>query len=341
MFARRLALRPLAAERPPWLRGTLWVPGDAIVAHLALCAAALARGESVIAAVPQTSGLLATAAALGELGAHCERHEGRWHLAGLGAGGLLAPRRALDFAHEALGLELIMGLCAPYDFPARFTADPDLSARPFPALLERLSAFGTAVTEDDRGRLPISLHGPPVAMPVELDLPPAAPATKAALLLAALGAPGRSVFVEPAPGWDHAERLLASFGGPITVERRDDGSRRITVGGLPALAASRLTIPGDPLAASLGLLAASIVPASELRIERVLVNPARTGFFSALLAMGADVEVHDLDVVAHEEVADLAVRHAPLHGITLAAGFIEANFSQLPLLAVAAACAEG
>lgn len=340
MLQDSLEPRPLAAEHSPWLRGELPIPGDTVIALLALAAAALARGESVIESAPEGTETEALVRVIEDLGARVGRRSGRWHVTGLGPGGLLEPAGALDLGNSALGLELAMGLTGVYDFPTRFRGTPDLSLRPLGELLSRLEDFGVRVLDMDEGRLPVTLAGPKLAVPVELELPAGAPLTKAALLFAALGAPGVSTFIEPRPSWDHAERMLARFGATLKVSG-EAWPKTIEVGGLPQLHARQVVVPADPSLAAFGAVAASIVPNSEIRVSNLLVNPSRTGLFSVLLAMGADISATNLRTPGGEEVADVVIRYAGLEGIVLAAEDVEPLLEDVPLLAAAAARAHG
>ena len=340
MLHNSLELRPLAAERSPWLRGELPIPGDTVIALLALAAAALARGESVIESAPEGTETEALVRVIEALGARVGRRSGRWHVTGLGAGGLLEPTGALDLCDSALGLELAMGLIGVYDFQARFRGTPELSLRPLGELLSRLEDFGVRVLDMDEGRLPVTLAGPKLAVPVELELPADAPFTKAGLLFAALGTPGISTFIEPRPSWNHAERMLVRFGATLNIIG-EEWPKTIEVGGLPQLHARQVVVPADPSLAAFGAVAASIVPNSEIRVADLLVNPSRTGLFSVLLAMGADISVTNLRTPGGEEVADVVIRHAGLEGIALSAEDVAPMLEDLPLLAAAAACARG
>lgn len=339
MLQNSLLPRPLAAARSPWLRGTLRVPGDAAISHLALMLAASARGESIITGGLASEGIAATVRALRALGARCEAEDGRWYVSGLGISGLLEPEHAFDLGDSALGAELLMGLAGIYDFPTAFRGSPELSARSFGDVLQGLKAFGV-ITDSDNGRLPIKLRGPKLGMPIEHTLPANAPATKAALLLAAISAPGRSSFTEPAPTWNHAERLLRHFGANVETASGDAG-HTTAITGLPNLRSRHVDVPADPSLAALAAVAASIVPGSELAVENVLVNPTRTALFSTLVAMGAGIEVRRLRDNGGEEVAELAIRHVGLKGIVLAEKHVAPLLEDLPLLAVAAAFAEG
>jgi 3-phosphoshikimate 1-carboxyvinyltransferase len=334
------APRPLETERSPWLRGSLRVPGDATLSALALAVAALARGETIIEdafAGPEADTL---AAALRELGVHLERVDGVWRVEGVGIKGFLAPLNDLDSGASPLVAALLMGLCGTSDFGARLVGDPQPVTH-FDALLAGLLRFGTSVTAAEGGRLPVDLHGPRLAPPIEWRLPADLPAAKPGLLLAALHSPGTSKFIEDVTQPNHPERMLAAFGAKVTMTAGDEAGRTIELGGLPQLRGRTVHVPGDPSMAALAAMAATIVPNSDLRIENVLLNPARTMFLSALVAMGASVEAHGLTIRDGEEVADLAVKHQPLHGVALGAGHVALMLDEIPYLAVAAAFAEG
>lgn len=332
--------RPLAAERTPWLRGRLDLPGDAIIADLAFCCAALARGTSMIEGAPSSRGTAALAEALAALGVRVEPAGARWYLTGLGAGGLLEPLVPLELRDSAFGSWLVMGLAGIYDFPTLIRGSELAGPRQTSQFLTLLAELGVEATSDPSGRQPLVLRGPKLGIPVDLALPPDAPAMKAALLFAALGVPGRSSFIEPAPGWDHPERMLTQFGATLSSGPAEAG-KRIEIDGLTDLKAQQIAVPADPSLAAVGAVAASIVPASEIEIGNVLVNPKRTGVLSALVALGARIEARNLRTLHGEEVADLAVRHDGLKGIALGAQHVAGLIADLPLLAAAAAFAEG
>ena len=334
------AARPLAAERTPWLRGRLELPGDAITADLALCCAALSRGTSMIEGAPSSRGIAALGEALAGLGVRVELDGARWYLTGLGAGGLLEPAAPLELRDSMLGSWLVMGLAGIYDFPTMVRTYELAAPRQTSQFLALLSEFGIEATGDPAGHQPLALKGPELGVPVDLVLPPDAPAMKAASLLAALGIPGTSSFIEAAPGWDHAERMLAQYGAVLNITPAARG-KRIEIAGLADLKAQQIAVPADPSLAAFGAVAASILPASEIEVGNVLVNPGRTAILSALVALGARIEVRNLRNLHGEEVADLAIRHEGLKGIALGAQHVESLIGELPLLAVAAAFAEG
>jgi 3-phosphoshikimate 1-carboxyvinyltransferase len=334
------AANPLSAERPPWLRGRLDLPGDAMVSDLALCCAAVARGTSMIEGAPGSRGTAALTEALRALGVRVEQTGARWYLTGLGAGGLLEPLQPLDLSASAFGGWLVMGLAGIYDFPAIVRFHEQAGQRRIGQFLALLAEFGIIATSDAVAGKEVALHGPRLGRPADLTLPPDGPAMKAGLLLAALGVPARSSFFEPVPGWDHAERMLAQFGVPVRIEATEN-PRRIEIQGLTEVAAQQIAVPADPSLAAFGAMAASIVPASEIEIGSVLVNPRRTAVLSALVALGARIEVRNLREVHGEQVADLGIRQEGLRGVALGARHVAGVIGELPLLAAAAAFADG
>lgn len=335
----RFSSSPLAAERVPWLRGTLQLPGDSILMSLALCCAAIARGETMIERPGEALAEREVAAALAAMGVRIEALEERWHVTGLGARGLLEPQDTLDLRGSTLGSALIMGLAGVYDFPTMVRPNEESGLRRTSELLALLEPFGVSVNGDP-SHPPLLLKGATDPLPAAIALPDDNPAMKAALLFAALGVGGRSRFTGGGDGWDHAERMLRRFGATLEVFG-EGNERRIEIDGLVSLRAQQLALPADPSLAALGCVAASIVPASEVEIPNVLVNPARTAILSALVAMGARIEVQNLRTLGDEEVADLSVRQEGLKGIALSAKHVGNIAHELPLLAVAAAFAEG
>ncbi len=316
------------------------MPGDATLSVLALAVAALARGESVIEGAFAGAETAALAAALRQLGVRVAHDDGTWRVDGVGINGFLAPEADLDSGGSPLVAALLLGLCGTSDFDARVVGDPHPVTH-FDPLLAGLRRFGASVTAADGGRLPVEMRGPQLAPPIALDLPPNLSLAKPALLLAALHALGTSTFIEGATQSNHAERLLAAFGASLTVTPGAESGRTIELGGLQQLRGRAVRVPGDPSMAALAAMAASIVPNSDLRIENVLLNPARTMFLSALVAMGASIEAHGLSIRDGEEVADLVVKHQPLQGVALGAGHVELMLDEIPYLAVAAAFATG
>ncbi|WP_294252560.1 3-phosphoshikimate 1-carboxyvinyltransferase [uncultured Sphingomonas sp.] len=333
--------RPLTlAARGP-LRGTVTVPGDKSISHRAIMFSALAVGESRIEGLLEGEDVLATAAAMRAMGAQVERGaDGTWRVQGVGVGGLQQPAQALDMGNSGTSTRLLMGLVASHGITATFTGDASLSGRPMGRVIEPLSQMGAEITASPGGRLPLMLRGMCPAVPIEYTLPVASAQVKSAVLLAGLNTPGITRVIEPVPTRDHSERMLRGFGAELTVEDGPDG-KIISIRGEAELKPQHIVVPGDPSSAGFWMVAASIVPGSEITIANVCMNPTRTGLITALRMMGADIAETNARTVGGEPVADLVVRHAPLKAIEVPADLAPSMIDEYPVLFVAAALAEG
>ncbi|WP_394648243.1 3-phosphoshikimate 1-carboxyvinyltransferase [uncultured Sphingomonas sp.] len=326
---------------PSRLAGRIRVPGDKSISHRSLMLSALAVGESRVEGLLEGEDVLATAAAMRAMGATIERGEdGIWRINGVGVGGLLQPTRALDMGNSGTSTRLLMGLVASHPIAATFTGDASLSARPMARVTVPLERMGASIEASPGTRLPLMVRGACPAVPIEYELPVASAQVKSAVLLAALNTPGITRVIEPVPTRDHSERMLAGFGAHLTVEQGPRG-RVISLTGEAELKPQSIVVPGDPSSAAFWMVAASIVPGSDVMIENVGLNPTRAGLLTALRMMGADITEVDPRVVGGEPVADLRVRHAALAGIVVPHDLAPAMIDEYPALFVAAAFAEG
>ncbi len=333
--------RPLTLSARGPLRGTVTVPGDKSISHRAIMFSALAVGESRIEGLLEGEDVLATAAAMRAMGAQVERGEdGTWRVHGVGVGGLQQPAQALDMGNSGTSTRLLMGLVASHGITATFTGDASLSGRPMGRVIEPLGQMGAEITASPGGRLPLMLRGLCPAVPIEYTLPVASAQVKSAVLLAGLNTPGITRVIEPVPTRDHSERMLRGFGAELTVEDGPDG-KIISITGEAELKPQHIVVPGDPSSAGFWMVAASIVPGSEITIANVCMNPTRTGLITALRMMGADIAETNARTVGGEPVADLVVRHAPLKAIEVPADLAPSMIDEYPVLFVAASLAEG
>ncbi len=226
-------------------------------------------------------------------------------------------RRAetLDFGNSGTGMRLMMGVVGGHAITARFDGDASLRRRPMRRILDPLVLMGAEVlAEAEGGRCPILLKGTAEPVPIEYRTPVASAQIKSAVLLAGLNSPGRTVVIEPEASRDHTEKMLNFFGASIEVEDFGASGRKITLEGRPELRPAPVAVPGDPSSAAFLLVAATIVPGSDVIIEAMMMNPLRTGLLATLLEMGADIEIIDRRAEGGEEVADLRVRAAALEG---------------------------
>ena len=333
--------RPLAFSTTGPLRGSIRVPGDKSISHRALMFGSLAVGTTTIRGLLEGEDVLATAAAMRSMGASVERGaDGVWRVDGVCVGGLLQPSQALEMGNSGTSTRLLMGLVASHPITATFTGDASLSRRPMERVIAPLSQMGADITASPGGRLPLMVRGLCPAVPIAYRLPIASAQVKSAVLLAGLNTPGVTRVIEPVPTRDHSERMLAGFGAQLTVEQTPEG-RSIALTGEAELTPQDITVPGDPSSAAFWMVAASIVPGSDIVIENVGLNPTRAGLIAALRLMGASIEEQSLRTVGGEPVADLRVRHAALTAIDVPPELGPSMIDEYPALFVAAAFATG
>jgi 3-phosphoshikimate 1-carboxyvinyltransferase len=322
------------------LRGRIRVPGDKSISHRALMFSALAVGPSRIAGLLEGEDVLATAAALTAMGATIDRDGEDWVVNGVGVGGFLQPRGALDMGNSGTSTRLLMGLLASQAITAVFTGDASLSRRPMGRVIEPLARMGARIEPSPGGTLPLLMEGIEPAVPIAYRLPVASAQVKSAVLLAGLNTPGITTVIEPVPTRDHTERMLAGFGAKLELGE-DNGARVVRIHGPCDLTPCDVTVPGDPSSAAFFAVAATIVPGSDLVIENVGLNPTRSGVFTVLRQMGANIEELGRRQVGGEPVADLRVRHAPLTGVEVDPALAPSMIDEFPALFVAAALAQG
>jgi 3-phosphoshikimate 1-carboxyvinyltransferase len=323
------------------LRGAIRVPGDKSISHRSLMFAGLAVGRSRITGLLEGEDVLATAAAMRAFGAQIVREgDGTWVVDGVGVGSLLEPKQALDMGNSGTSTRLLMGLVASHGITATFVGDASLSGRPMKRVIDPLSQMGASFEASAGGTLPLMLRGASPAVPITYRLPVASAQVKSAVLLAGLNTPGITRVIEPVPTRDHTERMLTGFGAKLEVGE-ENGETIISVHGEADLKPMDVTVPGDPSSAAFFMVAASIVPGSDLTILNVGMNPTRAGLVTVLRQMGADIIEVDAREVGGEPVADLRVRHAALTGIDVNPALAPSMIDEFPVLFVAAALAQG
>jgi 3-phosphoshikimate 1-carboxyvinyltransferase len=327
---------------PAALGGTVTVPGDKSISHRALMLGALAVGETRIEGLLEGEDVLATAGAMRAMGADIVRDaDGVWHVHGVGVGGLMQPAQALDMGNSGTSTRLLMGLLASHALTATFTGDASLSKRPMGRVTEPLSRMGAEFNTAPGGRLPLTMRGLSPAVPIEYRLPVASAQVKSAILLAGLNTPGITRVIEPVPTRDHSERMLKGFGAELTVEKDADGASIISITGETELKPQQITVPGDPSSAAFPMVAALIVPGSDILIRNVGLNPTRAGLVALLKSMGGAVEIVDPREVGGEPVGDLRIRHSALSGVEPDPAAVPSMVDEFPIAFIAAACAKG
>jgi 3-phosphoshikimate 1-carboxyvinyltransferase len=327
----------LRASASPGLRGSAAVPGDKSISHRALILGGMAEGETRIAGLLEGQDVLHTAAAVRALGAEVERlGEGSWRVRGAR---WQSPADTIDCGNSGTGVRLLMGAVAGNVIEVRFTGDKSLCSRPMNRVLDPLRAMGARADAGEGGRLPVTLHGGKLHG-IRFVNTKASAQVKSAILLAGLQASGEVEVVEPAPSRDHTENMLRAFGCDVEVTETAEG-RRIRLGERRALTACPVEVPGDPSSAAFPLVAALIVPGSEVTVTNVMLNPLRTGLFATLQSMGADLSFTNRRNLGGEEVADITARSSILRSVDVPADRAPSMIDEYPILAIAAAFAQG
>ncbi|MGO6675398.1 3-phosphoshikimate 1-carboxyvinyltransferase [Rhizobium leguminosarum] len=335
------APKPATARKSAGLTGSVRIPGDKSISHRSFMFGGLASGETRITGLLEGEDVINTGRAMQAMGARIRKDGAQWVIDGTGNGALLAPDAPLDFGNAGTGVRLTMGLVGTYDFRSTFIGDASLSKRPMGRVLAPLREMGVQVSASEGDRLPVTLRGPGTPSPIRYRVPMASAQVKSAVLLAGLNTPGVTTVIEPVMTRDHTEKMLQGFGAALSVETDSDGVRTIRLEGRGRLMGQVIDVPGDPSSTAFPLVAALLVPGSDITIVNVLMNPTRTGLILTLQEMGADIEVVNARLAGGEDVADLRVRHSELKGVTVPEDRAPSMIDEYPILAVAACFAEG
>jgi len=319
------------------LQGDVSVPGDKSISHRAIMLAALADGISRIDGFLEGEDARATCAIFRQLGVRIDTPaDGVRIVHGVGIDGLTAPDAALDCGNAGTGMRLLAGLLAGQPFNSTLIGDASLSKRPMRRVMAPLTQMGARIEAETDDVPPLRIDGGQCLHGIEYDNVLASAQVKSALLLAGLYAKGETTVLEPRPTRDYTERMLAAFGWPISF-----APGRASLNGGHRLRATNVQVPADFSSAAFFLVAASLIPGSHLRLRQVGMNPRRTGLLHVLRQMGADIREEHPGEQGGEPIADLIVRHAPLHGIAVPTEHVADMIDEFPVLFIAAACAEG
>ncbi|MBD2095485.1 3-phosphoshikimate 1-carboxyvinyltransferase [Trichocoleus sp. FACHB-591] len=322
------------------LQGRVQIPGDKSISHRALMLGALAEGETQIQGLLLGEDPCSTASCFQAMGAEIsELNTDLVRVRGIGLGNLQEPMDVLNAGNSGTTLRLMLGILASH--PDRFftvTGDSSLRSRPMSRVVKPLQQMGAQIWGRQGGALaPLAVQGQALK-PSHYHSPIASAQVKSCILLAGLMTDGQTTVTEPALSRDHSERMLRAFGAELTV---DPEMKSVTVTGPARLQGQTVIVPGDISSAAFWLVAGAIVPGSELWVENVGVNPTRTGVLDALEMMGADITLENQRIVAGEPVADLHVRHSSLKACEIKGDIIPRLIDEIPILAVAAAFAQG
>ena len=340
---KRVFFMKTVSYRSKGLSGAFPTPGDKSLSHRALMLGGTAQGTTKIKGLLESGDVMATLAAMRKLGAEIEKQpDGTWTVAGVGSA-FRAPDSVLDMGNAGTGTRLLAGLVCTHPFETRFTGDESLCSRPMNRITIPLAQTGARFETAANGTLPMTVVGARHPRPFAYRLPVASAQVKSAVLLAGLNIDGDTTVIEPADlkSRDHTERMLRGFGADLDIATDSDGARIITVHGKTPLTACDLTVPADISSAAFPIVAALITPDSELFLPDVGINPLRSGILTALTAMGADITLENSRTAAGEPVADIRVKSSELRGVDLPASIAPSMIDEYPILAIAAAFADG
>ncbi|MCG0278008.1 MAG: 3-phosphoshikimate 1-carboxyvinyltransferase [Thermanaeromonas sp.] len=319
------------------LRGEFSPPGDKSISHRAAIFAALADGTSEISGFLEAEDCLSTLNCLKALGVEIEGpREGKVKVYAHGPEGLKEPEDVLYAGNSGTTMRFLLGVLAAQPFYTVITGDRSLRRRPMARVADPLRQMGAQIWGREGGNLaPLSIKGGNLR-PIEYNLPVASAQVKSALLLAGLQAEGETVVREPAPARDHTERMLKYCG--VKLKKED---LRITIYGRQRIEPFKISVPGDFSAAAFFLVAACIHPRAEIVVHNVGLNPTRTGLLTVLQDMGADIEVVQQGESAGEPYGVIKARSSSLKGTKIGGALIPRLIDEIPVLAVAAAVAQG
>jgi 3-phosphoshikimate 1-carboxyvinyltransferase len=323
----------LQSSASPGLHGQINMPGDKSISHRALILGGLAEGETWIDGLLEGDDVINTAAAVRAFGATVDRaSNGKWRIVG---SPWRSPSGPIECGNSGTGARLLMGAAAGFRIEATFRGDASLSSRPMSRVLDPLSEMGARVSASEGGRLPATIQGGNLKGISFLNAKASAQ-VKSAILLAGINTDADVEVLEPARSRDHTENMLRAFGCEVEVN-----GDSIRLGRQRKLTATSVNVPGDPSSAAFPIVAALISPGSDVTVRSIMINPLRAGLLTSLQEMGADLEIENRRSAGGEEVADIRARFGPLRGVEVPAARAPSMIDEYPILAIAAAFAEG
>jgi 3-phosphoshikimate 1-carboxyvinyltransferase len=318
------------------LKGEVIVPGDKSISHRAIMLGSLAVGETVIEGFLKADDCLRTVECFKRMGIQILIEGDRVIIKGKGLYGLTEPSDVFDVGNSGTSIRLLMGILAAQKFHSTLTGDESIRRRPMGRVIEPLKKMGATIHGRDRDTLaPLTVIGKELKS-ITYNMPVASAQVKSAVLFAGLYSKGTTTIVEKEPTRDHSERMLEYFGAKIKKE-----GNSISIEGGNELSGQNVFVPGDISSAAFPMVAALIIPGSEITIKNIGVNPGRTGILDVLHRMGADIQVVNERVLSNEPVADIIVKYSKLKGIELSGSIMPRLIDEIPIIAVAASQANG
>ena len=319
------------------VRGEITVPGDKSISHRAIMLASIAEGQTRVTGFLEGEDCLATMNAFQQMGVKIERiNEGELLIHGVGKYGLKQPSKTLDLGNSGTSMRLLTGLLAGQSISTTLVGDGSLMTRPMRRVCDPLSLMGAHMATSPNGTPPVKIEPVETLKAISYELPVASAQVKSAIVLAGLYAQGKTTIKENKVTRDHTERMLDAFSYPITTEKG-----YISVEGGLSLQATDIVVPADISSAAFFIVAACIAEDAEITIHNVGMNPTRTGVIDILLAMNANIEIHNEAIAGGEPIASITARSSHLKGIEVPEHLVPSAIDEFPVICVAAACAEG
>jgi len=316
--------------------GYIRVPGDKSISHRSIIMSSIALGTSEITGFLQGEDSLHTLQAFQSMGVHIEQTPNEIIVHGVGMHGLSQSRQALDMGNSGTAMRLLVGLLSGQNFDSELIGDVSLSGRPMKRVIDPVKMMGGDIESQAGATAPLIIHGNSALKAIHYDMPVASAQVKSCVLLAGLYAEGVTEVVEPAPTRDHTERMLRGFGCEVVTQQN-----HISLRGGQTLHANNIEVPADISSAAFFIVAASILPESELTLNHVGINPTRIGIIDILELMGADITLINEREVGGEPVADVLVKSAPLNGIEIPEHLVPLAIDEFPVIFIAASYARG
>lgn len=318
------------------INGIISVPGDKSISHRAIIFGAIAKGTTRVSGFLDGEDCVATLRAFKSMGVNIEGPNNQEVVIhGVGKYGLCAPKSVIDCGNSGTSIRLLAGLLAGQSFSSELTGDESLLKRPMLRISNPLTSMGAKLTTID-GKPPISIHGTNGLLGIDYTMPEASAQVKSCLLLAGLYAKGTTRITETSVSRDHTERMLSTFAYPLIKQENT-----LIINAESECQATPIAVPGDISSAAFFIVAATIIPGSDITIRNVGINPTRIGVIHILRQMGANIEIQNPRQFGEEPVADLKIVYSPLRGIIIDSTMVPLAIDEFPIIFIAAACAKG
>ena len=322
------------------ISGEISVPGDKSISHRALILGSCVSGITSIENLLEGEDVICTIKALRSLGVKITKKKKIWKVYGNGLGGLINPEKKLHLGNSGTAVRLLIGLVSGSNLEVTFTGDHSLLKRPMKRIIIPLEKTGAEIM-CDQYRLPVTVKGSRIPLPIKYKSELSSAQVKSAILLNGLTSTGKTIYTEKNKSRDHTEKMLAFLGADIKSKELSDGSNQVALQGLPDLKSRHLIVPNDPSSAAFPTAVALLIPKSSVLIKNVCINNLRIGFYYSLIEMGADIKFINKNIICGEKVADVYVKYSKLKGITLKKERVPSMIDEFPIFSVIACFAEG